>query len=228
MTRLHLVVEGQSEERFVSGLLRAHLAALGVYADARRVETGRDKRSSRIYRGGLPEYARVKKDLSRWMRQDDHPEVFFSTMFDLFALPCDFPQYEAARGEADPYRRVAALELAFAQDISHRRFIPYIQLHEFEALLLSDPARFEVEFADCSEAIDGLRRMAGAFRSPELIDDGQETAPSKRIIKELPDYAGRKASAGPVIAKAIGLEKMKAKCVHFREWLVKLERLGGE
>lgn len=226
MVRLHLVVEGQSEEAFVNRLLRDHLAALRVYADARCVETGRDKRSSRIYRGGVLDYGRAKRDLCSWMRQDDHPEVCFTTMFDLFALPTDFPGYEAARCMGDPYLRVAALEQALAEDITHPRFFPYIQLHEFEALLLSDPGTFGLEFVGREDAIENLRRMSEAYTSPELIDDGQDTAPSKRIIKELPDYAGKKASAGPVIAKAIGLETMKAKCAHFREWLRRLEALG--
>jgi len=227
MIRLHLVVEGQTEEAFVNALLREHLAARGVFADARCVETGRDKRSGHIYRGGVLDYGRAKRDLCRWMRQDEHSEVYFTTMFDLFALPADFPGYEAAKGKGDPYLRVAALEQAFAEDLPHPRFFPYIQLHEFEALLLSDPAMFEVEFVGRRDPIGNLRRVSEAYASPELINDGRETAPSKRIIKELPEYAGMKASAGPVIAKAIGLATIKAKCAHFRDWLLKLEKLGG-
>jgi hypothetical protein len=66
-----------------------------------------------------------------------------------------------------------------------------------------------------------------AFGNPELIDDGEQTAPSKRIIAQLPDYEDRKPAAGPVIAEAIGLEAIRSKCRHFNEWLTKLEQLGS-
>lgn len=33
-----------------------------------------------------------------------------------------------------PYERVARLEKAFGDSINHLRFMPYLQLHEFEAL----------------------------------------------------------------------------------------------
>jgi hypothetical protein len=58
-----------------------------------------------------------------------------------------------------------------------------------------------------------------------LINDGEETAPSKRIGKEIPDYLGAKPTAGPIIAGKIGLETMRMKCPHFNEWLTKLENL---
>ena len=60
-------------------------------------------------------------------------------MFDLYALPADFPGYAEARREVDPYGKVRILEDALGNDIADRRFIPYIQLHEFEALILADP-----------------------------------------------------------------------------------------
>lgn len=56
----------------------------------------------------------------------------FTTMFDLYALPDDFPGYEAAKAIGEPYARVAALETAFAEAINDSRFIPYIQLHELK------------------------------------------------------------------------------------------------
>jgi hypothetical protein len=60
-----------------------------------------------------------------------------------------------------------------------------------------------------------------------LIDDGEQTAPSKRIVEQFPDYEGRKPTAGPIIAAEIGLEAIRSKCRHFHEWLTKLEALGS-
>jgi hypothetical protein len=114
------------------------------------------------------------------------------------------------------------------REVDHPRFLPYIQLHEFEALILSDPAKFDWEFIDHSQAIERLLVLCAAYPSPELIDDGEESAPSKRIIKEIPEYEGRKASAGPLIAVKIGLPVIRQKCPHFNAWLVKLERLSQQ
>jgi len=113
-----------------------------------------------------------------------------------------------------------------SRDVGNRRFIPYIQLHEFEALLLAEPQKLDGEFFNRDEAIRKLVQMASEFDSPELIDDDKETAPSKRIIREITEYDGMKASAGPNVAAKIGLDTLRSKCPHFNEWLNKIERLG--
>lgn len=223
--RLHLVVEGQTEETFTNRTLIPHLARYSVWGNARSVMTSRRRRT--IYRGGLVSYARAKKDVVLWMKEDQNPDAFFTTMFDLYALPSDFPAYEAARHMMDPYERVAFLEKAVGTDIGHSRFLPYIQLHEFEALLLAGPQKLDVEYFEHASAIRKLIQMTSQFASPELIDDGEQTAPSKRIIREIPEYEGMKASVGPLIADKIGLDVLRAKCRHFGEWLSRLEGLAG-
>jgi hypothetical protein len=225
MPRLNMIVEGQTEEAFVNAVLKEALAERQVWACARCVETSRDKKRRKIYRGGLLDYERAKGDILRWMKEDQQPDAHFTTMFDLYALPDDFPGFAQARRLIDPRQRVAALEESFRRDIEHHRFVPYIQLHEFEALILSDPSKFDWEFIEHAEAIGRLVTLCGAFASPELIDDGEDSAPSKRIIREIPEYEGRKASAGPLIAAKIGLPLIRQKCPHFDEWLKKLEAL---
>jgi len=89
------------------------------------------RRRGKIHRGGLVSYARAKKDVVLWMKEDRNPDAFFTTMFDLYALPSDFPAYGGARNMIDPYARVAFLEKAVSADIGDPRFLPYIQLHEF-------------------------------------------------------------------------------------------------
>ncbi len=226
MIRLHFVVEGQTEETFVNQTLVPHLARLSVFSDARCVATSR-KRGMK-YRGGGGSYAQVKNDIARWMREDRGTDARFTTMLDLYALPADFPGHESASMLNDPRKRVSVIESALKEDIDDWRFIQYIQLHEFEALLLSDPRKLAFQFHDCEAGIRRLADMASRYSSPELIDDGTETAPSKRIIAEIPEYSGRKASAGPIVANNIGLDALRLKCEHFGEWLNKLERLGGD
>lgn len=221
--RLHFIVEGQTEETFVNRVLTPHLAAHSVWCNARCVMTSR--KGGVKHRGGLDRYARARNDIMLWMKEDQNPDAHFTTMFDLYALPTDFPGYADAQGRVDPRQRVALLECAMKRDIGHPRFIPYIQLHEYEALLLADPQKLDCEYPERDGAIQNLVQMASAFASPELIDGGNETAPSKRIIKEIPEYKGMKASAGPIVAEKIGLVSLRSKCGHFGEWLDRLETL---
>lgn len=219
--RLYFIVEGQTEETFVNRILKPHLATYSVWCSARCVMTSRSRRRS--HRGGVVRYEHPKRDITAWMNEDNSPGARFTTMFDLYGLPVDFPGSGEASSVSDPYERVEVLESALSQDVSDRRFIPYIQLHEFEALLFASPRMLETQFHHRREEIDRLVETASAFDSPELIDDGKNTAPSKRIISMIPEYERRKVSAGPIVAAQIGLPTLRTKCKHFGEWLSRLE-----
>jgi hypothetical protein len=219
-----MIVEGQTEETFVRDVLAIHLGNYGVYASVRSVETGRKR--LKIFRGGMTNYSKVKRDIERWMKQDG--DAWFTTMFDLYALPFDFPGYSEMINSCDPFKRIQNIEKSMADDINDPRFIPYIQLHEFEALLFSDPLKFNIYFLDHQKAIYNLQELCAKFPSPEHINDGTDTAPSKRIGKEIPQYLDLKTTAGPIIAESIGLPTMRVKCNHFHEWLTRLEHLGAK
>ena len=223
-TRLNFIVEGQTEEAFVRRILCPHLAKSFVWTKVRCVMTSRHRGIK--HRGGIGKYAQARRDVTNWMSEDRNSDVRFTTMFDLYGLPTDFPGYENASRAGDPYERIGILEDALKEDFSDIRFIPYLQLHEFEALLLADPRKLEVQFPDRKEEICRLIETVASFESPELVNDRKDAAPSKRIIREIPEYDGMKVSAGPVVAGAIGLENLRLKCRHFGEWLGKLEALS--
>jgi hypothetical protein len=238
LIRLHFVVEGQAEEAFANTILAVELAERQIVCDVHKITTrpgsrrkypgqgplpGHLRRRRIDYRGGWNSYEQLQEDLLLWMKQEAHrPEAWFTTMVDFYELPADFPGFEDAQSITDPRKRVEFLESKLAADLDHRRFVPHIQLHEFEALLFSDPQIFGVVFPDDSSAIAELQAIRQSASSPEHIDDGEETAPSKRIIRFLPDYEFRKASAGPEIAKAIGLARIRKECAHFNAWIEKL------
>lgn len=225
MARLRMFVEGRTEQAFAARLLMPHLAACGVYLHP-PVQVAKGRRRGRTLRGGGRRYGAMKRDIQRHL-QDRSADAYATTMIDLYALPDSFPgRTECQAGAEGPYQRVAALENAFARDIGDRRFIPYLQLHEFEALLLADPLAFGAFFDQDDPAIARLSELVKGHASPEEIDDGAETAPSKRIAALLPDYALAKATVGPIIAEAVGLQRMRAVCPHFDAWLRRLERLG--
>ena len=210
MIRLHIIAEGQTEEEFVNTILTDHLGYFNISTDVHCITTKRTRTS--LHRGGLVSYQKAKRDITLWLEQDKHPEARFTTMFDLYALPNDFPEFEEAQKRPDPYQKVKHLENALFDDISYSCFIPYIQLHEFEALILSDPIKLEERFPDYQSKVQQLVSLCQTFDSPELINDGQQTAPSKRIIQAIPRYKGAKESVAPLIAKKIGLETIRQKC----------------
>jgi hypothetical protein len=100
------------------------------------------------------------------------------------------------------------------------RFVPYIQLHEFEALLFSEPTGFLEAFPDEQKAVSQLVQVRAQFPSPEEINDGVNTAPSKRILNALPDF--QKPVAGLLTARRIGLAAIRRECRHFDEWITRL------
>lgn len=222
--RLNITAEGQTEERFVKDTLAKHLGRFNISTDVRRVLTSKDRFKS--YRGGLLSYQKTKRDIETWLKEDNNAEVRFSTMFDLYALPDDFPKFEEAKVINDIYEKVNFLEVAMQEDIGDYRFIPYIQLHEFEALVLANPQNLAYEYLEHESAIENLQTILDQFGgNAELINTGRTTAPSKRILQEIPEYS--KVAVGASIAGIDGIEPLKEKCRHFREWLTRLEQLSA-
>ncbi|WRH65661.1 MAG: DUF4276 family protein [Planktothrix sp. GU0601_MAG3] len=217
MIRLHIIAEGQTEEEFINTILTDHLGYFNISTDVHCMTTKRTR--TVVHRGGLVSYEKAKKDIILWLKQDKHPEARFTTMFDLYALPNDFPEFEEAQKISDPYQKIKQLENALFEDINDSRFIPYIQLHEFEALILSDPIKLEERFPDYQSEVKQLVSLCQSFESPELINDGEQTAPSKRIIQAIPSYEGAKVSVAPLMAQKIGLETIRQKCPHFNQWI---------
>ncbi len=170
----------------------------------------------------------MQNDIERRLKEDASTDVYFTTMVDLYAFYSDFPGREKADElRSNPYEQVGALQEAWQEETVDRRFIPFIQLHEFEAYLFVDVTRFP-EFCDSPRrGIAELQRVADNVDSPELIDDGQHTAPSKRIIDQIPVYKRLKTSVGPQMAEDIGLPAIRSKCPHFDDWVGRLERLGA-
>ena len=154
-------------------------------------------------------------------------------MFDYYGLPGDWPGRQAA--PALPYAgRANAVEQAIRDRIAAAsgddpriRFIPYVQMHEFEALLFSDPEILAnvISREPRSRHMEGdLKRIADAFGTPEEINDGLMTAPSKRILALAPDY--QKITDGNIAVARIGIQKMRESCPHFGGWVSRLEALS--
>ena len=216
MRRVYLLVEGQTEEAFVRELLQPHYARVELYLTPIIVST------SPGYKGGVTRYAKIKPQIERLCKQDDTAHV--STLFDLYALPSDFPGKSSANYPAEANGRLKAqfVEAALAQDINQRNFIPNLLVHEYEALLFTQLDAFK-SWTDNDAVLNPLYAVRRDV-APEDINDSPMTAPSKRILSVMPWY--QKALHGPLIASDIGLDAIRAACPHFHAWLQKIEDLG--
>jgi len=221
MIRLHIIVEGETEKEFVDEVLMPELCPLGIIPDARCVETSR--KGGRKYSGGgiNRHYIRLKNDIMNWIKEDRNADARFTMMIDFYRLAPDFPGYEESRKQKTVQDQVKILETRFFEEINYYRFIPYIQIHEFEALLFTEPKKFASIYPNRQAQIQQLIDIRSQFSSPEEINQGFETAPSKRIKAILPEYD--KKIAGSLIALEIGLKKLCDENQDFKEWIEKLK-----
>lgn len=227
MKFINIVVEGTSEEVFVNDVLVKHFAPLGIFISARKIKTGWDKVNNKPAKGGISTYAKFKNEVLRWIVADrGRANTFYTSFVDLYAFPKDSqsPYTKELQAIINPYEKVEALESAIAADINHPNFTPYIQLHEFEAFLLASPDRLLGMYPDAQAAIDRLEKEIDSM-PPEEINESPQTAPSKRIIRYIPDYEDQKAQVGPMVAEDIGLTLLREKCPHFGRWMTTLEAI---
>ena len=146
--------------------------------------------------------------------------------FDVVTSLVDFYGFKDKGG-----RTVDDLEALLRREIerkvgrSEERVLPYVQMHEFEGLLLSDVTVFS-DLPDIQPGtVDRLRGIRERFATPEDINDNEATAPGKRIVGLIPHY--RKALHGPLIAMELGLEAIRSECPRFDSWVTRLESLPG-
>lgn len=223
---LHILCEGQTEERFVKEVLSPYLQQFQIYPKPILLLTSKKKNA----RGGMLSYVQAKRDLTILQRQyhdNDSERHLFTTMFDYYALPDDFPGFPEASRIQDVRGRISFLENSFSEDIEGSSFIPYIQLHEFEALLFVDIIRLQNEYPLSGDRIRLLKEETAVYGDPEMIDNSPDTAPSKRIIAAVQrNYHYNKVQSGAAVTSAIGMESLLDKCRHFREWIERIRLMA--
>jgi hypothetical protein len=195
MKRLYLTVEGQTEAEFAMSVLRPHLASFNVFLLAPRFTGPHGRRQGRIPRGGLlQKFQYALGDIERWLKEDQSAEARFSMMIDLYHLPHDFPGYDEGMSRLSGREQAAALERSLAEVLGDTRFVPYLQVHEFEALVLSEPQRiaslYEVRASDlealCTNAEPSIRRKTlttASIHIPSIAFNGMY----RRMMRTSPD-----------------------------------------
>jgi len=224
--RLFVIVEGQTEEAFVSQLLAPHLLSYGLYAYATIVGTPKRRGSAPLRKGG-GDWPRWQRDIRRVLGEQRKADVRVTTLFDLYGLPSGFPGLAEHQPDRDTIRRCEKLEAALATAFADWRLIPYLQRHEFEALVLAalPSVRSLLDAEDDLAGVDALAQDIAGM-APEDIDDGRDTAPSKRLLAHVPSY--RKTIHGPLAVGDVGLAALRARCPRLDGWLARLEALPTE
>lgn len=217
MKRLVIIVEGDAEESFVNNILSPHFTSLGLYNS---IQCFKIKKSN----GGISKYSDVKKDIINTLYEND---VIVSTMLDFYRLPSSFPGKQDSSTFHTHLQQVEYIEGKLKEDIESAQqctfdnLIPYIQLHEFEALVFSSINGVDALFEPSEFKRKELLQVIHDYPNPEDINNQPNTAPSVRLIKLIPGY--EKVLYGIEILQQHGMPTLLDRCPHFCAWVNKLE-----
>ncbi|GHV44875.1 hypothetical protein FACS1894204_02750 [Synergistales bacterium] len=220
MSRVHIICEGQTEETFIEKLLYEQLISKGIHLFPSLV-------GKPGHKGGNVKVERLFTDIKARLLGDT--SSFCTTFFDFYALPEDFPGLKEAAKKSDIAKKAACVQDSLTGWLKERlgsepmlRFIPYVQMYEFEGLLFSNPEKLAqgIHKPDLAAKFASIREQ---FPTPEGINNDYETAPSKRIEQLCPKYA--KPTDGLLAASAIGIDAIRRECALFNKWLNRIETL---
>jgi hypothetical protein len=215
MKRIIIICEGATEVEFCKDILYPYFIEKRTHLQPVLI-----KKSG----GGIIPWPALKKQILTHLLQDKM--AYVTTFIDYYGIPArfGFPEWESAHRIPDKNQRMDFLEEAMLrslEDAIRYRFLPYLQLHEFEGILFNDMRVFtsqidDTEFTDKVE----LARVINEYPNSELINDTPDNAPSKRLKRLIRGY--NKVIYGAILAREIGLEKIKAKNPRFNSWIDKL------
>ena len=216
MKRLVVIAEGETKESFVNNILIPYFNSLGIY---NYIQCFKTKHSN----GGLSKYSYIKQDIIKIIYETD---VVVTTLLDFYRLPSDFPGYKQNNALLHD-RWVEIIEGQIKEDIERTQeqrfdnFIPYIQLHEFEALIFSSIAGIDALFEKSEVKYRDFQAVIDSYPNPENINNGPDSAPSVRLKQLIPGYD--KVVYGVGIISEIGMETVLSRCPRFNGWIKKLK-----
>lgn len=212
-----VLTEGVTEKIFVQEIISPYLSGKGIYITPIVISKPGQK-------GGDVRFARVRNDIRLHLKQ--RHDTYLTLFVDYYGIRKDWPGLAEAEKQTAPDRKAEKVNSATKEQVnrlfgdydSDRRFIPYIAMYEFEAVLFSDPRILAAHLRVNQSKIDKILSVCG---SPENIDDSPHTAPSKRL--EHLSKRFRKTSTGISVAKETGLLKIRERCPIFNKWLTEIE-----
>ncbi len=223
MVRVNIICEGQTEETFIKEVLYHFFVTKSIYLKPILIGKPGQK-------GGNFTFERLLKDIRIQLSDST---AYCTTLFDFYGLPGDFPGREKAqtmtnindKAECIAQNLVDALRGNKISTDSLRRFIPYVQMYEFEGLLFSncDSLASAIGLPGLTHKFKTIRQE---FSTPEDINNSIITAPSKRILAIYPRY--NKPIHGSLAIMEIGIDAIRRECKLFDRWLQELEALAND
>lgn len=222
--RALVLVEGQTEEAFVKRVLSPHYDNFGLYFRPTIIET-KQVLSGGAFRGGVTSFSQFKRHVVRLLGSARNPdEAIVTSMVDYYRLPNDFPGM-GSRPVGSPEARVSHVEREIFNHFgSQANFVPYLSLHEFEALLFASDSVLPGVMNESHRSAE-MRAIVHEHGSPEHINERPARSPSHRVVGLFPSY--RKLLHGSIATTRISLNDMRGACPHFGGWLANLEALAG-
>lgn len=207
LKRILVLVEGSTEERFIKDVLSSYLLTFNVVliptiTDTKKVIGGQSNK------GGGRHFAKVKADILDLL--SDKNAVAVTTMFDFYGF------YEIQGATQAVYADIEKLEQTITAEINNRRFLAYLQRHEFEAFMFIEPA-LTAKVAlrrDKANAISAHRQQ---FNQVEDINLDTTLAPSKRLKSAIGGYS--KPIIGAAVTNQLGIDKIMQECPKFAAWV---------
>jgi hypothetical protein len=214
-----VITEGPTEQSFVKEILCPYMEPRGVLLTPVILHKPG-------VNGGDVKFARARNDIERFLKQ--RSDTYLTLLVDYYGIGNDWPGYADAKRQVSHTRKAEVINAATAETVSnlfpeqnpHRRFIPYVSMHEIEALFFSDPSALAEKLGVQQTSVDDILDQCG---EPEKINDSHDTAPSKRLHALNGRY--KKTVTGFALARAIGIPKMRSACPLFNAWLERLEKL---
>lgn len=218
MKRIIIICEGQTEVEFCKVILFPYFQSKNIY-----IQTPLIKKS----KGGIVKWEELKKQILLHLQNDK--SAFVTTLIDYHGINEKhvFPNWKQAEAEPNKNTKMDILENAMLIEIDEKlryRYLPYIQLHEFEGLLFNDISIFYNQIP--KEELIGTKELIETFinyPNPELINEGKETAPSKRLDRII--YGYNKIIYASILAEEIGLTRIRNKSPRFDNWIEKMENV---
>jgi hypothetical protein len=218
MKRIIIICEGETEREFCNKTLHPYFISKNYLIQSPLI-----KKSM----GGIVHWTELKKQIE--LHLENEKDVYVTTLIDYYGLYSkhQFPRWEDGVNISDKNSRMTFLEEAMLSSIEDKfryRFIPYMQLHEFEGLLFNDIDIFYNQIPN-HDIIgkDELEKTFAEYSNPEMINNNKTTSPSHRLERIIKGY--NKIVYGNILAEAIGLSKIRLKSPRFHSWLQRLESL---
>lgn len=223
---VYFIAEGATEALFIKRVLKPYLTKKNVVLKPGIAADNKDNIGGNVSIERLLNF--ICKALSK-------PNCYVTTIFDFYgckpqnwsalqnAVCQEFDSAQRSKIVADDLRNRI---LAKFPELNPQRFIPYVSMYEFEALLFSEP---KILADELDVSLEQIEKILKDFHNPEEINHSKETAPSKRLrnicLSNKQTYD--KIADGVTIAEAIGVDAMRAKCPLFNAWIESLENLSS-